>query len=384
MDKNINTDLLEDSVKSRQKNLEKGLFDKISDKLNKMILEHNSKYDILDCGSGTGYYDNRLYEYLKEHNINPNISGFDISKNSVNFAKKYYPHIDFFESDVNNIKTPTNSRDIIFTILTPKNYQEYNRILRKDGKLYIVSYNKKEHFKEILEYLGIKRKEKKLTKDLDDGGFKIFSREELKYEIEFDNESLADVIKTIPEYQTLEKKKVEELNKMQSFKVTLSYIIIEAIKKDFFLKNFKQKHSNRVGCIVISKENPKNIAISYDKMDKSLFFPKGHIDENETIEQTALRETAEETGIKVELVKSLNEFECTNIYDKDDIHKVTFFIASSLNDEIDDELKIEKHIVTLWIDYREVLNLDLRPCYREFYLSIFKEIEEHINGRSRI
>ena len=46
MDKNVNTDLLEYSVKSRQKNLEKGLFDKISDKLNKMILEHNYKYDI--------------------------------------------------------------------------------------------------------------------------------------------------------------------------------------------------------------------------------------------------------------------------------------------------------------------------------------------------
>ena len=381
MDKNVNTDLLEYSVKSRQKNLEKGLFDKISDKLNKMILEHNYKYDILDCGSGTGYYDNRLYEYLKKHNINPNISGFDISKNAVDFAKKHYPHINFFESDVNNINIGNNSKDIIFSILTPKNYQEYNRVLRDDGRLYIISYNKKEHFKEILKYVEIERKEKNLNNNLDNGGFKILSRENMEYKIELDNESLKDVIKTIPEYQTFDKKRVEELNKMQNFKITLSYIIIEAVKKDFFEKNLQQKCADRAGCIIISKENPRNIAITYDKMDKSLFFPKGHIDKNETAEQTALRETAEETGIKVKIVKPLKEFKHTSIYDKDDTHKISFFIADSLNDKINDELKIEKHIITLWINYKEILNLDLHENYKKFYLDNFKEIEEYIKWK---
>lgn len=383
MDKRFNADLLKDSVEARQDILQKGFFDKISDKLNKMILENNSRYDILDSGSGTGYYDNRLFCFLKKNGKTPNISGFDISKNAVDFAKNCYPHLDFFESDVNDIKTPDKSKDIIITILAPKNYKEYDRILRDDGKLYIIGYNVKEHIKEILDFVGTKRETKKqpIYKTLDENGFKILKKEEIKLQIEFDNESLIETIKTIPEYLTFDAEKVQELFKIKTFKVTLDFVIYETIKKDFFKNNLQQKFADRAGCIIISKENPKNIAISYDKMDKSLFFPKGHIDEGELAEKTAIRETEEETGIKIKIIKPLKEFKNTSIYNPNDTHNISFFIADSLNDEIDENIKIEAHIVTFWIDYREILNLNFKKTFMDFYLDNFKEIKDYIEWK---
>lgn len=386
MDIKINADLLKENVQARSDFLNKGFYSKVYDELNKLILKNNNKFNILDSGCGTGYCDNRLFEYLKKNNINPNISGFDISQASVDFAKKQYPHINFFQSDVNDIKKiSNNSKDIILALLTPKNYKEYNRILKDDGKLYIIKYDVKEHFKEILEYVGAKREKKAtVTKILDENDFKILSRKEVKYQIKLDNESLRNIIKTIPEHLTFDKIKVEELNKMKELNLTLSFVINEAVKKNFFCNHFQSNNQNRSGCIIVSKKNPRNLAVAYNKYEKNLFFPKGHIEKEETAEYTAKREIEEEIGLKVKIVKQLKEFESINIYDTEKTpFKITFFLADALHDETNEDIKIENHIALLWIDYEEVLNLDLQDTYRQFYLDNFKEIDGYIKWKMK-
>lgn len=52
---------------------------------------------------------------------------------------------------------------------------------------------------------------------------------------------------------------------------------------------------NKGGCILISDDGEK-IALVYRKKRKDYSFPKGHIEEGETILECALRETEEETG----------------------------------------------------------------------------------------
>lgn len=52
-------------------------------------------------------------------------------------------------------------------------------------------------------------------------------------------------------------------------------------------------------------------------------FPKGHVEEGETLEQTALREVAEEVGVKAEIVAGLGEISFP--YQGDQVH-VTFYL----------------------------------------------------------
>lgn len=60
----------------------------------------------------------------------------------------------------------------------------------------------------------------------------------------------------------------------------------------------------KAGCVVV--DGTKVLLIT-DEHYKIWAFPKGHVDEGETIEQTAVREVLEETGYEVELIKRLQD-----------------------------------------------------------------------------
>lgn len=98
---------------------------------------------------------------------------------------------------------------------------------------------------------------------------------------------------------------------------------------------------------------------------KSITFPKGHIENNENEKQTAIREVKEETNIDIEIIGS-NKFKrkmkylvASNVY-----KEVSFFIAKALNydikvpkDEIDSAiwLPYEKAMKTITFSYQRLI-----------------------------
>lgn len=65
--------------------------------------------------------------------------------------------------------------------------------------------------------------------------------------------------------------------------------------------------------------------------------PKGHIEEGETPEQTAVREVAEETGISSEVVRPLGTIDYWFVADNRRIHKtVHHFLMRAIHGELSD------------------------------------------------
>ena len=89
------------------------------------------------------------------------------------------------------------------------------------------------------------------------------------------------------------------------------------------------------GAIILREiEGELKIALAHhQRTEKAWVIPKGHVEECETIEEAALREIHEETGLdNIQLIKHLGSFVRKSIKSNDDIIQKTihFFLAYAL------------------------------------------------------
>ena len=65
--------------------------------------------------------------------------------------------------------------------------------------------------------------------------------------------------------------------------------------------------TKKAGCFLIKKET-KEIAVIYRKRHNDYSFPKGHVNEGESLKEAAIRETAEETKRLAEILDKYEPF----------------------------------------------------------------------------
>ncbi|EKD24825.1 MAG: NUDIX hydrolase [uncultured bacterium (gcode 4)] len=93
--------------------------------------------------------------------------------------------------------------------------------------------------------------------------------------------------------------------------------------------------------------------IIQQKQGSHWFFPKGHIEDNESEEQTALREIYEETWFHVDILPGFREIFSYYIDDTKSIEKnVVFFICEIVSWQLimSDELQN-----CMWLDYEQAM-----------------------------
>lgn len=127
----------------------------------------NEHIHILDVCVGTA---NSAIAVTKE-NLNTNIIGIDLSKEMIAVAerkvkKEKIPNISFQQMDATKMNFPNDSFNIVMVsfglheldyALMIKILREMNRVLKKDGKLYIIDYEKEDNlFRRILLWLCLK------------------------------------------------------------------------------------------------------------------------------------------------------------------------------------------------------------------------------------
>ena len=120
------------------------------------------------------------------------------------------------------------------------------------------------------------------------------------------------------------------------------------------------------GCIII--ENNKVLLIK--QISKAWGFPKGHVEHDETEEETAKREVKEETNIDVE-INSKKRYEIHYMTDKGKYKEVVYFLAKNIGGNLkkqDSEILEAK-----WVDTREALEILSYENIKELYKKVLKE-----------
>lgn len=100
-------------------------------------------------------------------------------------------------------------------------------------------------------------------------------------------------------------------------------------------------------------------------------FPKGHMEANETEEQTAIREVKEETNIDVELYTDYKYI--THYYPKENVYKtVVFFLAKNKSNVT---IKQDKEIANIgWFNFDDALNILTYDIAKDVLKKSYKDL----------
>lgn len=133
----------------------------------------------------------------------------------------------------------------------------------------------------------------------------------------------------------------------------------------------------KAGCILINLET-KAVGLVYRTKKDDYSFPKGHLEDNETLEECAIRETEEETGRRCSIVSDIviKPIEYVTPLGEDVInyHYVAIDLGES-EKEIADELK-EKLV---WIKYDVVEETLSYKDLKEIWNSVKEEVKKLFN-----
>lgn len=123
------------------------------------------------------------------------------------------------------------------------------------------------------------------------------------------------------------------------------------------------------GCIII-KDN--KVLLIYEKTAQYLGFPKGHMENEESEIETAIREVKEEIGLDVEI--EIDKRYVLNYVIDSKINKETvLYKATPKNEEIvTQENEIEK---TEWCDFNKALDMLNFDNLKEVFKRVVEDIE---------
>jgi len=117
------------------------------------------------------------------------------------------------------------------------------------------------------------------------------------------------------------------------------------------------KNETSAGIVVFFKENlrPLFLLIQYNKKNEEYWgLPKGHVESGETLIQTSVRETKEETGLEVTPIDGfMKTVEYTFKQDNDIIKKTVYFYVGESKTKV---VKLShEHLDFKWLDIDDAL-----------------------------
>ena len=148
------------------------------DFINGLFLKQMNKKKILDYCCGIGINSVNFSKYGAE------VTGIDISENSINKAKKKFKLLNLSNytlknMDAHNLQFENNSFDFIFSYKSllyldlEISFKELNRVLKKDGKLIILENISDNLIFKYYRFIKHKLQKKKFTKELN----KIYTKD---------------------------------------------------------------------------------------------------------------------------------------------------------------------------------------------------------------
>ena len=125
---------------------------------------------------------------------------------------------------------------------------------------------------------------------------------------------------------------------------------------------------------IVYKKNKENVEflLVLQSCTENYSFPKGHVEENETEVETALREIKEETNLDVKIDDSFKEKTTFFVKEKNNYKDLILFLAQPISTNI---IPQEGEIIDCkWYSYNKAMELLKYPDLKQILTKAFKYI----------
>ncbi len=207
-------------VRARRDFLEEGFYGELRQTLCQTLKENlPDKSTVIDVGCGEGYYTSEIAK-----NNSFEIFGIDISKDALKYASKSVKNSSFAVASAFSLPFAESSADCVLSVFAPSAYEEFYRVLKKDGKL-IKAIPLEEHLWELkcaLYKEPYKNKPEKRNDEL----FNLVSQKEIKYKINLSKkEDVENLFKMTPYYYKTGREDAERLLSLENLETTVHFAI---------------------------------------------------------------------------------------------------------------------------------------------------------------
>ena len=171
---------------------------------------------------------------------------------------------------------------------------------------------------------------------------------------------LTDSPVDVEEYYRMPSSELSRANVLKNFETTNTIVVQDSIIEAYaeqFISEFKWVEA--AGGLVENEKGETLMIYCYRHWD----LPKGHIDEGEKADKTAVREVAEETGVKgAKIVRFLcNTMHAYNVYGEWELKQTSWYLCTAPNSATKPQ-KEEDIAVAKWCSAEEV-EANLRQTY---------------------
>jgi len=200
--RNSNEKYSKDLFQARHKISEKGFFDPLIDEFIQVLKEYQGSSDtkelaVLDAGCGEGSHISRISRLMNGES-ELRLIGTDIAKEGIKIAAKANNDIIWIVSDLSRLPFQNNSFHTVLNILSPANYSEFERILKKDGMI-IKIVPAQFYLKEIRERIDKGRDySNDRIVDYFSNKLKVLSRKNIHFQYPVDEDTLPFLFKMTP------------------------------------------------------------------------------------------------------------------------------------------------------------------------------------------
>lgn len=210
---------------------EHSFFGPVIGKIGEIIQTYTNynKLVILDTGSGDGTHLSNIRNILNDSDIDVTGVGIDIAKEGIIVAAKYHPKLIWCVADLAKSPFRDGSFHIIMNILSPSNYEEFNRLLKEDG-IIIKVIPRSDYLKELRTFF-YKNSDKQTYSNIDiiqhfKDRTQFIHQESVKYVTTLNRDALKALIEMSPLTWDIDKADKDSFLKRDAAEITVDVDIL--------------------------------------------------------------------------------------------------------------------------------------------------------------